>query len=94
MQGKAPKFRTPTIRPAKGAAPAPRSEAEVVRRSAESQGRGKQGGRPAGPEPTEKVGLTLAVRQLAALDKLASERYGNNRSMALRAILDGQAAIT
>lgn len=94
QQVRTPKFRAPVIRQADHAnAAPPRSEADVIRRSAESSGRGKQGGRPAGQEPSEKVGLTLAVRQVAALDKLAAERFGNNRSMAMRAILDGEAVL-
>lgn len=91
-QDRVPKFRAPVTKPAATSAP-PKSEAEVVRRSAESKGRGGQGGRPLGPEPVQKVGLTLTERHLEALDKLAAERYGDNRSKALKAVLDGREKI-
>lgn len=92
-QSRAPKFRTPVTTKNPAAEAPPKSEAEVIRRSAESQSRGGQGGRPLGPEPVKKVGLSLTVRHLKALDNLAAERFGDNRSKALAAVLDGKAKL-
>jgi hypothetical protein len=92
-QSRVLKFRAPvTTRPPASEAP-PKSEADVTRRSAESQGRGNPGGRPPGLEPVQKVGLSLTVRHLKALDTLAAERYGDNRSKALAAVLDGKSKL-
>lgn len=93
MKAGAPKFRVPVTRTLEAGERPPRSEAEVVSRSAESQGRGSKGGRPPGDEPVQKVGLMLTVRHLNALDKLAAKQYGDNRSKALKAVLDGLAVL-
>lgn len=69
----------------------PRTEAEVVARSAESIGQGKvKTGRPAAPEPMKNIGISLPVRLIEALDSLAAERCGRNRSFALVEILEGR----
>src|SRR6266487_1021582 len=69
----------------------PRTEADVIARSAENVSRGKtRTGRPPGPEPTKNIGVSLPVRLIDALDQLAAERTGRNRSLALVEVLDGR----
>ena len=66
-------------------------EADFVAKSAESVAIGKgKGGRPSGPEPIKNIGISLPVRLIEALDKLAAERTGRNRSLALAEVLDGK----
>jgi hypothetical protein len=69
----------------------PRTEADVIARSAENISRGKiKTGRPAGPEPSKNIGVSLPVRLIDALDELAAERTGRNRSLALVEVLEGR----
>ncbi len=70
----------------------PRTEADVIARSAEVRSRGgkPKTGRPLGPEPIKSLGITLPVRLIVALDELAAERCGRNRSLALAEVLDGR----
>lgn len=74
----------------------PRTEADVLARSAEVVSRGskyKKTGRPVGPEPIKNVGVTLPIRLIEALDELAARTCGRNRSLALVEILDGRLKI-
>lgn len=83
----------PKFGPKKDQAPAPaRTEAEVMNRSAEVQSRGGRAktGRPLGPEPAKNIGVSLPIRLIEALDALAAERTGRNRSLALVEVLDGR----
>lgn len=69
----------------------PRTEAEVIARSAENISRGKsKTGRPPGLEPSKNIGVSLPVRLIEALDDLAAERTGRNRSLALVEVLEGR----
>ena len=81
----------PKFGPKKEEKEKPRTEAEVIARSAENISRGKiKTGRPPGPEPTRNIGISLPVRLIEALDDLAAERTGRNRSLALVEVLDGR----
>ena len=70
----------------------PKTEAEVIARSAEHISRGGKAktGRPPGPEPAKNIGISLPIRLIEALDKLAAERTGRNRSLALVEVLEGR----
>ena len=70
----------------------PRTEAEYLARSAENISRGSKGktGRPAAAIPVKNVSISLPIPILDALDALAAERTGANRSLALVGVLEGR----
>lgn len=69
----------------------PKTEAEVIARSAEHLSRGKaKTGRPPGPKPLKNIGVSLPVELIEAIDALAAERTGRNRSLALVEVLEGR----
>lgn len=71
--------------------PKPRNEAEYLARSAESISRGKlKTGRKPGAVPVKNVTVSLPVHIIEALDDLAAERTGNNRSLALIGVIEGR----
>lgn len=76
--------------------PRPKTEADVIARSAEVQSRGGKSktGRPPAAEPVKNIGISLPVRLIEALDKLAAERTGRNRSFALVEVLEGRLKLT
>jgi Ribbon-helix-helix protein, copG family len=71
--------------------PRPRTEAEYLAKSAENISRGaKKVGRPAGPDPTKNITVSLPVSLIEALDELAADRTARNRSYALVEVLNGR----
>jgi len=69
----------------------PKTEAEVIARSAEVQAGGrKKTGRKPGKEPTMNITVSLPLTLIDALDDIAEERTGGNRSFALKGVLRGK----
>lgn len=71
--------------------PKPRNEAEYLSRSAESISLGKlKTGRKPGPVPVKNITVSLPIHIIEALDELAADRTGNNRSFALLGVIEGR----
>lgn len=82
-----PKFKTEK----KESLDKPRTEAEVMARSAELLASGKKkSGRKPKKEPCRGITLSLPVTMIDALDELASEKTGDNRSYALIGVIRGK----
>lgn len=82
-----PKFGTAK----KESAPKPTTEADVIARSAEvlSSGKKKTGRKPR-KEPCRGITLSLPISMINALDKLAADQTGDNRSYALIGVVRGK----